>query len=175
REKLSLAECVEALIYIIGGCSGKESPTLESSFVGTDGFVGTGEPMRPKDIIFTVSPIRHLADGAHENQLSKSTLLLAVDETIRISENRTCGNDNRNTPETDDIPMPALDYFPAYEIMMDELRDYRFYAEDMLHPSAQAIAHIADRFLAHHLAPADRPLLEERIRLHKQSLHRPNM
>ncbi|MCD8207498.1 MAG: GSCFA domain-containing protein, partial [Bacteroidales bacterium] len=50
REKLSLAECVEALIYIIGVCSGKESPTIESSSVGT------GEPMRPKDIIFTVSP-----------------------------------------------------------------------------------------------------------------------
>ncbi len=125
RERMSLEECVEALIYIIGICSGK-------------------------DIIFTVSPIRHLADGAHENQLSKSTLLLAIDEV-------------------------DCDYFPAYEIMMDELRDYRFYAEDMLHPSAQAVAHITDRFLSRHLSPSDRPLLEEQIRLHKQSLHRPNM
>ncbi len=125
RERLSLAECVENLTYIIGVCSGK-------------------------DIIFTVSPIRHLADGAHENQLSKSTLLLAINEV-------------------------DCDYFPAYEIMMDELRDYRFYAEDMVHPSAQAIAHIAERFLARHLSPAEKTLLEERIRLHKQSLHRPNM
>ena len=73
-----------------------------------------------RQFIFTVSPIRHMADGAHGNQLSKSTLLLATE---------------------------GLPYFPAYEIMMDELRDYRWWAEDMVHPSRQASAYLCDRFV----------------------------
>ena len=77
-------------------------------------------------LLFTVSPIRHWKDGAHENQLSKSTLLLAIDELIR--QNDFCH------------------YFPSYEIVMDELRDYRFYAEDMLHPSSIAVEYIRERF-----------------------------
>ena len=75
--------------------------------------------------IFTVSPIRHLRDGAHENQLSKSALLLAVD---RLNRKLNTG------------------YFPAYEIVLDELRDYRFYNEDMLHPNNVAINYIWRRF-----------------------------
>lgn len=78
------------------------------------------------EIIFTVSPIRHLADGAHGNQVSKSTLLLAID--------RLCNEIN------------GLCYFPAYEIMMDDLRDYRFYASDMTHPSDVAIDYIYQIF-----------------------------
>lgn len=79
-------------------------------------------------LLFTVSPIRHVKDGLHENQLSKATLLLAVDELTR------------RFPE-------QISYFPAYEIVMDELRDYRFYADDMVHPSALAIQYIWERFL----------------------------
>ena len=82
--------------------------------------------LNPKmQVLFTVSPIRHWKDGAHENQLSKSTLLLAIDRLVEL-----CG---------------AL-YFPAYELMMDELRDYRFYASDMLHPSEVAVDYIWERF-----------------------------
>ena len=77
-------------------------------------------------ILFTVSPIRHWKDGAHENQLSKSILLLAVDELLRNHSH--------------------CSYFPAYEILMDDLRDYRFYTEDMLHPSSQAIDYIWEKF-----------------------------
>jgi len=77
-------------------------------------------------ILFTVSPIRHWKDGAHENQLSKSILLLSVDELLR--------NHSR------------CFYFPAYEILLDELRDYRFYSEDMLHPSSQTIDYIWEKF-----------------------------
>lgn len=78
-------------------------------------------------LLLTVSPIRHRRDGAHGNQLSKATLLLAAEEL-------------RNA-------FPAqVDYFPAYELMMDELRDYRFYAGDMLHPSPLAIEYIWERF-----------------------------
>lgn len=77
-------------------------------------------------VLFTVSPIRHWKNGAHENQLSKSILLLAVDELIR-NHSHCC-------------------YFPAYEILLDDLRDYRFYAEDLLHPSSQAIDYVWEKF-----------------------------
>jgi len=79
-------------------------------------------------IIFTVSPVRHWKDGAVENQRSKSTLLLAVDQILEKMENENCG------------------YFPAYEILMDELRDYRFYSEDMIHLTDVAIKHIYEKF-----------------------------
>lgn len=78
-------------------------------------------------IMFTVSPIRHLRDGAHENQLSKSVLLLFVDELCRMYPDRCI-------------------YFPSYEIVMDELRDYRFYDAGMTHPNEQAIRYIWERF-----------------------------
>ena len=81
-------------------------------------------------VLFTVSPIRHLRDGAHANQLSKATLLLAVEELIK-----------NLSPLT-----PNLAYFPAYEIVLDELRDYRFYADDMTHPSPLAIDYLWQRF-----------------------------
>lgn len=79
-------------------------------------------------IIFTVSPLRYLGLGAHGNQLSKSALLLAIDslQSWRFGQ--------------------SVDYFPAYEIMMDDLRDYRFYAPDMKHPSQVAVDYIFDLF-----------------------------
>ncbi len=77
-------------------------------------------------IIFTVSPVRHLKDGAHGNQLSKSILLLAVDQLI--SEFDFCS------------------YFPAYEIFMDDLRDYRFYSDDLVHPSDSAVSYVWEKF-----------------------------
>ena len=77
-------------------------------------------------IIFSVSPIRHWKDGAHENNISKSTLLLAIDELQK--------------------QFHAVHYFPAYEIQLDELRDYRFYAPDMLHPSDVAVEYIWSMF-----------------------------
>ena len=103
-----------------------------------------------KEFIFTVSPIRHFKDGAHGNQISKAGLLLGIDETL------TTGH---------------TDYFPSYEIMMDELRDYRFYAEDMCHPTSQAIDYICERFLTWALPADERPQLEENIRVYKKSRH----
>jgi len=78
-------------------------------------------------IVFTVSPIRHWRDGAHQNQISKSTLHLAINELNSLFSQTA--------------------YFPAYEIMMDELRDYRFYAADMVHPSETAVQYIWERFV----------------------------
>lgn len=80
------------------------------------------------NIVFTVSPIRHWKDGAVENQRSKAVLLLAIDRLIR------------------DFGKDFCSYFPAYEIMMDELRDYRFYAEDMIHISNVAVDFIWEKF-----------------------------
>ncbi|MGL5920224.1 MAG: GSCFA domain-containing protein, partial [Bacteroidales bacterium] len=77
-------------------------------------------------VVFTVSPIRHWKDGAFENQCSKATLILAVDELCK--------------------QFSFCSYFPSYEIFMDELRDYRFYAEDMIYPSAQGIEYVWERF-----------------------------
>ena len=106
-----------------------------------------------KQFIFTVSPIRHFKDGAHGNQLSKSALLLGADKAI--------GANSR-----------SADYFPAYEIVMDELRDYRFYAEDMCHPSQQTIDYIRKRFLSWALPTEEQPRLEENIRQFRKSCHR---
>ena len=99
-----------------------------------------------KQFIFTVSPIRHLADGAHGNQLSKSTLLLATE---------------------------GLPYFPAYEIMMDELRDYRWWAEDMVHPSRQAAAYLCDRFIEWALPTCEWDHYEAEMKEWRRSQHRP--
>lgn len=102
--------------------------------------------------IFTVSPVRHLSDGAHQNQLSKSTLLLGVQKLVER--------------------YPNAHYFPAYEIMMDELRDYRFYADDMMHPSKLAADYIFDRFMDWILDDNDRDSLREAQRIHSMMEHR---
>jgi len=77
-------------------------------------------------VIFTISPVRHLKDGAYGNQVSKSVLFLAVEELMKHST--------------------APGYFPAYELLLDDLRDYRFYDEDMLHPSSAAVDYIWEAF-----------------------------
>ena len=107
-----------------------------------------------KQFIFTVSPIRHLKDGAHGNQLSKSTLLLAIDEVTNAFPERA-------------------DYFPAYEIFMDELRDYRFYAPDMTHPSEQATEYVLSRFEEWAFPESDLPELSRRRKELAASRHRP--
>jgi len=91
-------------------------------------FAEIGKTNPSLKVIFTVSPIRHWKDGAIENQRSKAILLLAIDELIHEFGNDFCS------------------YFPAYEIVMDELRDYRFYAEDMIHISDVAVDYIWEKF-----------------------------
>lgn len=103
--------------------------------------------------IFTVSPIRHLKDGAHENQLSKSMLLLAVDEISRSADETY--------------------YFPSYEIVMDELRDYRFYNEDMVHPNALAVKYIWERFVNTYFSDSSKSIIAEWSKLSAAIHHRP--
>lgn len=87
-------------------------------------------------IILTVSPIRYRKYGYHESQLSKATLLLAVERTLNAQASSSSSSSLTSN----------LSYFPGYEIMLDELRDYRFYASDMTHPSEQAVGYIYRRF-----------------------------
>ena len=108
------------------------------------------ESFKHKEFIFTVSPIRHFKDGAHGNQISKAGLLLGIEDCLSLE---------------------GTDYFPSYEIMMDELRDYRFYAEDMCHPTSQAVDYICERFLSWALPAEEHPVLESKIREYKKSRH----
>ena len=109
RERLSVDQCVEYLSQIV-------------------------EVSPEKKWIFTVSPIRYMAFGAHASQVSKATLLLAVEALQQ--------------------KFPGVAYFPAYEIMMDELRDYRFYEDNLIHPSHQAVEYIYDCFRQFAIDPA---------------------
>lgn len=104
-------------------------------------------------IIFTVSPIRHLKDGAHDNQLSKSTLLLAVDKLCQSNSDTY--------------------YFPSYEIVLDELRDYRFYSEDMIHPATVAIKYIWQRFRDVYFTDETSSIADEWVKIDASIKHRP--
>lgn len=105
------------------------------------------------EVIFTISPVRHLKDGFVENMRSKATLILAVEELCRRFD--------------------FCRYFPAYEILNDDLRDYRFYASDLAHPSDQAVDYIWEIFQETYLDPAGRQRLKEGEKLTRRSEHRP--
>ena len=107
-----------------------------------------------KTILFTVSPIRHKKDGLHENQLSKSILLLAIDCLCKAYPNNCY-------------------YFPSYEIMLDELRDYRFYADDMLHPSQVAVQYIWECFQQTYFSPKTIEFIEQFEHLNRILHHQP--
>ncbi len=106
-----------------------------------------------KNWILTVSPLRHWKDGAHGNQLSKAVLLLAVEKLQNMHEN--------------------VHYFPAYEILLDELRDYRFYSEDMLHPSDQAVNHIWNIFSQIYVDLPSQEFMKVVSRLNAMAAHKP--
>ena len=104
-------------------------------------------------VIFTVSPLRYLNHGAHANTIAKSILVLAIERVLASTEN--------------------THYFHAYEIMMDDLRDYRFYADDMKHPTPQAVKYIYENFTASYYTPATQQVAEEARRLTRRLAHRP--
>ena len=108
--------------------------------------------------ILTVSPIRYRKYGYHGSQLSKATLLLAIDKLI------SSPNNQQPTPIT---------YFPSYEIINDELRDYRFYKPDMLHPSDQAVDYIFERLADTYFSDATRAFLKEWKPIREALNHRP--
>lgn len=103
--------------------------------------------------VFTVSPVRYPGDGMAENSFLKSVLLLACETLTKELEN--------------------TDYFPAYEIMNDDLRDYRFYEQDMLHPSRQAVDYIWEKFSGLYLSESDRREYEANRKRYLREQHRP--
>ena len=105
-------------------------------------------------VVFTISPVRHWKDGAHGNQVSKSVLFVAVEELLI----------HKMTPR----------YFPAYELVMDDLRDYRFYNEDMLHPSSMAINYIWETFSRSYMENKTMNIWNEVVKITKACQHRIN-
>jgi hypothetical protein len=107
-------------------------------------------------VIFTISPVRHLKDGFAENQRSKANLITAVGKIVESASS------NKN-----------LHYFPAYEIMLDELRDYRFYAEDMVHPNNLAIDYIWEKFKSVWISEKADQVMKVVQEIQKGLAHRP--
>ncbi len=103
-------------------------------------------------VVLTVSPVRHLRDGAHGNQISKSTLLLICSELCSL---------------------PFVDYFPAYELLMDDLRDYRFYADDLVHPSSEAQEYVWQKWCDAFLSDSARQIGQEAEKMLRGMSHRP--
>jgi hypothetical protein len=112
------------------------------------------QTVNPKcNFIFTVSPVRHIKDGFVENQRSKAHLITAI--------------------HSSNFQLPASSYFPSYEILMDELRDYRFYAEDMLHPNQTAIDYIWIKFFENYVAESEFETMNEICTIQKGLKHKP--
>ena len=119
------------------------------------------ESVNPKlKVIFTVSPIRHKRDGYHVNQISKGILLQSIDPLCSKEHLPLYGENHAGC------------YFPSYEIMMDELRDYRFYADDMVHPSAQAVEYIWQRFEDTYFDNKTKDVVAKATKEWRQSQHR---
>ena len=142
---------------VVSNCHKLPANRFERAFLSTNQTVNmlseVIEAFPDKQFIFTVSPLRHLKDGLHENQLSKASLLLAVDEVCKTFDN--------------------AHYFPAYEILLDELRDYRFYKEDMVHPTEQAVRYIWERFTDFAIDPKERPTMKAAAELKQMLQHKP--
>ena len=115
---------------------------------------------RDMRIVFTVSPLRHLSDGAHANTLSKATLQLAINKIIEEQDFAT------------HTTKPAVEYFPSYEIVMDELRDYRFYDSDMVHLSKTAERYIFERMTETYCDSKTRDNIKQVEKFLKMANHR---
>ncbi len=145
---------------IVSNCHKIPSAQFESKLLSVDEIVTLWEAQLDKlqllypqlNIVFTVSPIRHWKDGAHGNQVSKSVLFLAIEELLK----------HKSAPK----------YFPAYELVMDDLRDYRFYNDDMLHPTSQAINYIWEAFAACYLEDGTLENWKEALNISKAFNHR---
>ncbi|OAB27907.1 GSCFA family protein [Flavobacterium fryxellicola] len=133
----------------------KELLSIETIQKSIENTIDLIEKVNPKcSIIFTVSPVRHIKDGFVENQWSKANLISALHQTF-------------------DLRLSTISYFPSYEIMMDELRDYRFYAEDMLHPNQVAIDYIWKRFQETTISETAMTTMEEVGNIQKSLSHKP--
>lgn len=143
---------------VVSNCHKLPASLFERTRLNVDEIVEVWHPMLREfascghKVVFTVSPIRHMADGAHGNQLSKATLLLAVE---RLCEEGWA------------------EYFPAYEIVLDELRDYRFYTDDMTHPSQLAEEIVWQRFQETYMSSETIERSAKYQKLSRMKKHRP--
>ena len=146
---------------VVGNCHKQPDKTFRRLMLNAEAFVEECRGVLKKcrevnpnlKVLFTVSPIRHAKDGMHGNQLSKATLLLAIDEICR-----TC---------------PDCFYFPSYEIIMDELRDYRFYADDMIHLSSKSVEYIWECFSRCYFSKETQAVMKEWMEIKKAIDHKP--
>jgi hypothetical protein len=146
---------------VVANCHKAPPPYFDHRRLSTAEIVATLSPIFEKlftqcvdlQIILTVSPIRHLRDGLIENNLSKATLLLAADALAQ--------------------KFPNVTYFPAYELVMDDLRDYRFFERDMMHPTAQAVDYIWDYFSHTYFSEETKNVIREVEKINAMQAHRP--
>lgn len=132
----------------------KQIQSVKSIIESLEAIIELIRSVNPKvSIVFTVSPVRHIKDGFVENMQSKSHLISAIHQVVEVRKN--------------------IHYFPSYEIMMDELRDYRFYTQDMLHPNKTAIEYIWERFQSVWISPEANQTMDEIDSIQKGIKHRP--
>ena len=145
---------------IVGNCHKMPESAFTRRRLSVEEIVAAWQPIinshPDKHWLFTVSPIRHIRDGLHENQLSKATLLMAVEALTNLKSQ-----------------MSSCHYFPSYEILLDELRDYRFFADDLVHPSSLAVNYIWERFADTFCTPQTCNEMQLQLKRWKQSQHRP--
>ena len=148
--------------HVVGNCHKLPEKSFRRRRLGVDEVVGDSVSLLSElfarnerlQVVLTVSPIRHVRDGLHENQLSKATLLLAAEQVAEAFPGRVF-------------------YFPAYELLMDELRDYRFYADDLVHPSEMAVQYVWERFVEWCLSPDAGKMMQECEQIRKDLSHKP--
>ena len=142
--------------HVVANCQKAPAAEFQRRMLSVEEIVALWEPLVQRyHILFTVSPIRHIGDGLHGNQLSKSTLLLAIDQL------------QRRYPE-------QVEYLPVYELFMDDLRDYRFYADDLVHPSSLAIEAVRELVNDSVFSPSLQQYIKETTPLAKTLSHRPS-
>jgi len=142
----------------VANCHKQPAGTFRRELLPAEAVAGVlrdlaGGLLAGKRILLTVSPVRHLADGLDGNFLSKAVLRVAAAEAAAVC--------------------PNVEYFPAYEILCDDLRDYRFYADDMVHPSAQAVEYIWEKFAEALLSPEAREMSRRVAAVAAAAAHRP--
>jgi hypothetical protein len=142
---------------VVANCHKQPSSLFRRELLSVDECVEALERIvahAPRRVLFTLSPIRHIGDGLEDNSLSKSTLRVAIDRVCKAHPER-------------------VQYFPSYEIMLDDLRDYRFYSSDMLHPSDVAIDYIVNKFYDTALSDEAKSLKLKVDRIIQAAEHRP--
>ncbi len=141
---------------VVANCHKQPASLFSRELLSADSIVEMLKPMCERfkgDIILTLSPVRHVGEGLVDNSLSKAILRVAIDSL------------QRQYPE-------RITYFPAYEILIDDLRDYRFYAEDLVHPSQMAVEYIAEKFFEVALSSKSKDVMSRVERIVQASKHR---